>query len=114
MTTSLWGIQNPEQLQLYLQQIMALTKLTPDQIKTGLSQLKGWELAQDKLVKSFKFKDFTEAFGFITKVAIIAEKMDHHPEWFNVYNNLKIELTTHDAGGISQLDLDLAKKIDQL
>ncbi|MDX1976244.1 MAG: 4a-hydroxytetrahydrobiopterin dehydratase [Pseudanabaenaceae cyanobacterium bins.68] len=114
MERALFGGETPEQFQLHLKQLMATTKLTPEQIKTGIAQLKGWNLNQSKLVKSYKFKDFIEAFSFMTKVAIIAEKMDHHPEWFNVYNNLKIELTTHDAGGISQLDLDLAKKIDLL
>jgi 4a-hydroxytetrahydrobiopterin dehydratase len=93
---------------------MAISKLSPEALKTAIATLPGWSLVGEKLTKSYKFKDFTEAFGFMTKVAIVAEKMDHHPEWFNVYNNLKIELTTHDAGGISQLDLDLAKKINAL
>jgi 4a-hydroxytetrahydrobiopterin dehydratase len=93
---------------------MAISKLNPADLKSAIATLTGWSLANEKLTKSFKFKDFVEAFGFMTKVAIIAEKMDHHPEWFNVYNNLKIELTTHDAGGISKLDIDLATKINAL
>ena len=98
----------------YLTKKMAISKLSSEAIKSAIASIPDWSLVGEKLTKSFKFKDFTEAFGFITKVALIAEKMDHHPEWFNVYNHLKIELTTHDAGGISQLDLDLAKKINAL
>lgn len=66
------------------------------------------------LKNNFKFRDFVEAFGFLSKVAIVADKMDHHPELFNVYNKVKIDLTTHDAGGISALDVELAQKIDKL
>ena len=73
-----------------------------------------WVEENNCLKKDFKFKDFTQAFGFMTKVAIVSEKMDHHPELFNVYNRVVIDLTTHDAGGISHLDLELAKKIDAL
>jgi 4a-hydroxytetrahydrobiopterin dehydratase len=93
---------------------MAISKLNSEAIQAAIASLPGWSVMNAKLTKSFKFKDFVEAFGFMTKVAILAEKIDHHPEWFNVYNNLKIELTTHDAGGISQLDLDLAKRINAL
>ncbi|CAN1209345.1 4a-hydroxytetrahydrobiopterin dehydratase [Tumidithrix helvetica PCC 7403] len=93
---------------------MAIPKLTNDQISAGIAQLVGWAVIDGKLHKAFKFKDFVEAFGFMTKVAIAAEKMDHHPELYNVYNNVKIDLVTHDAGGISALDLELAKKIDGL
>ncbi len=69
---------------------------------------------RDAVHKSFKFKDFTAAFGFMTQVALIAEKMDHHPEWSNVYNKVEITLTTHSAGGVTELDLTLAKAIDAL
>ncbi|MEE3716548.1 4a-hydroxytetrahydrobiopterin dehydratase [Tumidithrix elongata RA019] len=93
---------------------MAIPKLTNDQISAGMAQLAGWAVIDGKLHKAFKFKDFVEAFGFMTKVAIAAEKMDHHPELYNVYNNVKIDLVTHDAGGISALDLELAQKIDGL
>jgi 4a-hydroxytetrahydrobiopterin dehydratase len=73
-----------------------------------------WKLAADKksVQKSFKFESFVEAFGFMTRVALHAEKADHHPEWFNVYNKVDITLNTHDAGGLTQKDLDLAQKID--
>lgn len=74
-----------------------------------------WEEKDNKLVRTFEFKDFIEAFGFMTQVAIIAEKMNHHPNWSNVYNTVKIELTTHDAGNVvTQNDRDLAAKIDGL
>lgn len=74
-----------------------------------------WEEQDNKLVRTFKFKDFTEAFGFMTKVAIEAEKADHHPNWSNVYNQVKIELTTHDAGNtITDNDRALTLKIDSL
>jgi 4a-hydroxytetrahydrobiopterin dehydratase len=91
-----------------------MQKLTPTELTTAIAQLSGWKLVNDKLNRTFKFGDFVEAFGFISKVAIVSEKMDHHPELFNVYNRVTIDLTTHDAGGISNLDIDLAKKIDAL
>lgn len=74
-----------------------------------------WQEADNKLKKSFSFKDFTEAFGFMTKVALIAEKMDHHPYWSNVYNEVSIELSTHDAGNVvTEKDRKLAEAIDKL
>ncbi len=89
-------------------------KLSPSELASSLPQLAGWVVVDGKLQKIFKFKDFVEAFAFMTKVAMVAEKMDHHPEWFNVYNTVKIDLTTHDAGGISQRDVVLAQKINAL
>jgi 4a-hydroxytetrahydrobiopterin dehydratase len=83
-------------------------------ITDGISQLTEWQVVDDKLNRAFKFDNFVDAFAFMTKVAIIAEKMDHHPELFNVYNRVVIDLTTHDAGGIGALDIDLAQKIDAL
>ncbi len=74
-----------------------------------------WKEENNRLVKTFKFHDFKEAFGFMTKVALVAEKMDHHPHWSNVYNSVTIELTTHDAGNVvTEKDRKLAKAIDQL
>jgi len=73
-----------------------------------------WCIQDDKLHKSFKFNNFISAFGFISQVAILAEKANHHPEWFNVYNRVDIDLTTHEVGGISQRDFDLAPNIEAL
>ncbi|MGV6858740.1 MAG: 4a-hydroxytetrahydrobiopterin dehydratase [bacterium] len=73
-----------------------------------------WQLKEGKLHKDFTFKDFIEAFGFMSRAAILAEKMDHHPEWFNVYKHVHIDLTTHEAGGISDRDFKLASAIEAL
>lgn len=89
-------------------------KLSPKEITAGVKSLAGWKLQKKKLHKEFKFKSFVEAFGFMARVAFIAESMNHHPEWFNVYNKVIIDLTTHDAGGISILDLEFAKKVEGL
>jgi 4a-hydroxytetrahydrobiopterin dehydratase len=83
-------------------------------IMAEIAKLTEWKVVDDKLNRAFKFASFIDAFAFMTKVAIIAEKMDHHPELFNVYNSVVIDLTTHDTGGISILDIDLAKKINAL
>jgi len=93
---------------------MSLTKLTDEAIQTALFQLPSWELKDSKLHKTFRFPDFVAAFGFMSRAALVAEKMDHHPEWFNVYNRVTVDLTTHDAGGISERDLTLAKRLDEL
>ena len=79
-----------------------------------MSQLSGWSIVQGRsaIMKSFKFKSFGQAFGFMTAVALIAEKMDHHPEWFNVYSRVDVTLTTHSAGGITDLDVKLAQAMD--
>lgn len=80
----------------------------------AIDQLTEWKVINDKLNRAFEFDNFVDAFAFMTKVAIVAEKMDHHPELFNVYNRVVIDLTTHDAGGIGALDIELAQKIDAL
>jgi 4a-hydroxytetrahydrobiopterin dehydratase len=90
---------------------MGVEKMTQEQIQTGLKELSGWELKDDKLHREIKFEDFVQAFGFMTQVAILAERADHHPEWRNVYSRVAIDLTTHEAKGISQRDFDLAKEI---
>ena len=89
-------------------------KLTDGQIQEELKNLPGWSLQNGKLHKEFVFKDFVQAFGFMTKAALYAEKMDHHPEWFNVYNKLKVDLMTHDAGGITTNDVTLAKALESI
>ncbi len=91
-------------------------KLAGQKRAAALAQLSGWEeLPQrDAIKKTFQFRDFNEAFGFMTRAALIAEKMDHHPEWFNVYKTVEVTLTTHDADGLSQNDIELARAMDQL
>jgi 4a-hydroxytetrahydrobiopterin dehydratase len=81
-----------------------------------VAQLSGWDAVEgrDAIRKVYKFADFNEAWGFMNRVALKAEQMDHHPEWFNVYNTVDVTLATHDAGGVTQLDLDLAKFMDAL
>ncbi len=93
---------------------MGLTKLSDDQIKKELTNLPGWSIVNGKLHKDFVFKDFIEAFGFMSTAALHIEKMNHHPEWFNVYNKIKVDLTTHDAGGITQNDINLARILNSL
>lgn len=93
---------------------MAITKLSEVEISSAIAQLSGWSVVDGKLQKNFKFRDFVEAFGFMSRIAIIADKMGHHPELFNVYNKVKIDLTTHDVDGLSALDFELAQKIDKL
>jgi 4a-hydroxytetrahydrobiopterin dehydratase len=93
-----------------------VVKLTEAERSAALAELPGWtyDAERDAIRRSFRFEDFTAAFGFMTSVALMAEKADHHPEWFNVYNRVDIELTTHDAGGLSVRDVALARKIDGL
>lgn len=89
-------------------------RLTEAEITASLRSLNDWRIENGKLHKEFRFKDFSEAFGFMTRVALIAEAMNHHPEWFNVYNQVTMELTTHDVGGISNLDFDFAERVERL
>lgn len=95
---------------------MAIPRLTDDERATALAELANWALREDGLAiaRDFKFADFSEAFAFMTRVALYAEKADHHPEWSNVYNRVHITLTTHDAGGLSQRDVKMAKAIEAL
>jgi len=89
-------------------------KLSDSEIKNELSKLKGWTIVNGKLNRTFEFADFNEAFGFMTRVAMEVEKLNHHPEWFNVYNRVKIDLVTHDVGGISNFDFKLANIINRI
>jgi 4a-hydroxytetrahydrobiopterin dehydratase len=90
-------------------------KLSPAQLSTALQQLGGqWSLKNAKLHRQFQFKTFVEAFGFMSSVALIAESLGHHPEWFNVYNSVTVDLTTHDVGGISDKDIELARRMNEL
>ncbi len=89
-------------------------KLTDAEVAERLRSASGWAVVKGKLHRAFQFRDFTEAFGFMARVALIAEKMDHHPEWSNVYNRVAIDLVTHDAGGLTVLDFELAARISSL
>jgi len=91
-------------------------KLTGSTRKSVLAKLDGWSEVEgrDAISKKFAFKDFNEAFGFMARVALIAEKLDHHPEWFNVYNRVEVTLATHDAGGVTERDVKLAEAMDRL
>jgi 4a-hydroxytetrahydrobiopterin dehydratase len=88
--------------------------LSEEERRAALDALEGWEEVQGRnaIRKSFKFKSFNEAFAFMTRAALAAEKLDHHPEWFNIYNRVEVTLTTHSAGGVSDLDIALARKMN--
>ena len=91
-------------------------KLTGEARKAALDRLVGWREVdgRDAITKKFEFKDFDQAFGFMATVALVAQKMNHHPEWFNVYNKVDVTLSTHDAGGVTELDTIMAEAMDQL
>lgn len=91
-------------------------KLTADARKQALAKLAGWSevRGRDAITKTYVFKDFSEAFGFMTRAALLAEKLDHHPEWFNVYKTVEVTLSTHDAGGLTELDVTLAQAMNAL
>lgn len=91
-----------------------IEKIDPQTLSQELKNLDGWSLADDQnsIEKAFKFKDFNAAWGFISRIALLAEKMNHHPEWSNIYNRVNIRLTTHDANGISERDIKMAKAIE--
>ena len=91
-----------------------MPKLTKEEVQSALTKLPDWTVAKEKLHREYKFADFVHAFGFMATAAIAIEKMNHHPEWFNVYNKVTVDLTTHDAGGISAKDVKLAKLLDGL
>lgn len=98
---------------------MRANKLSQAEIDTGLAALNQglgapWQLVDQKLEKEFKFPNFVAAFAFMTRVALLAEKLDHHPEWFNVYGKVRIQLSTHEVGGISDLDFSLARSIESM
>jgi len=91
-----------------------MMRLSQTEIDEELKNLSGWNVVNEKLHKDFQFDSFNQAFGFMTRAAMEIEKMNHHPEWFNVYNKITIELTTHDAGGITKNDINLAKILNSL
>jgi len=91
-------------------------KLAGEARKSALGKLKGWSEIEgrDAIIKKFVFADFNQAFGFMTRAALVAEQLDHHPEWFNVYKTVEVTLSTHDAGGLTELDVKLAAAMDKL
>jgi|TARA_B110001454_G_C12722124_1_gene435152 4a-hydroxytetrahydrobiopterin dehydratase len=91
-----------------------MKKLSPKERSLSLKKLTGWKMVKGRnaISKTYKFKDFSRAFHWMTAIALYAEKKNHHPEWFNVYNKIDVILSTHDAKGVSNLDIDLAKKMD--
>ena len=91
-------------------------KLSSEEVEQALATVSGWQMAADRdaIEKKFEFRNFSEAFGFMARVALAAEKMDHHPEWFNVYRTVDVTLATHDAGGVTNLDVELAKLMNKL
>ena len=91
-----------------------MMRLSSEKISEELKNLPGWIIKDEKIHKDFEFEDFNQAFGFMTRAAMHIEKMNHHPEWFNVYNKITVDLTTHDAGGITQNDIELAKILNSL
>ena len=92
-----------------------IKKLTTTEVTRTLKRLSGWKMVKGRnaITKTFKFKDFMQAFGWMTAMAIYAEKKDHHPEWFNVYSTVVVTLSTHDSGGVTKLDLDMAQEMNR-
>ncbi len=97
---------------------MSVEKLTGDDRSSALAEAvgRGWRLCPDRdaMSRTYRFRDFSQAFGWMTRVAMVAEQLNHHPEWSNVYKTVEVTLSTHDVGGLSQLDFDLASKMDAL
>ncbi len=91
-----------------------LKKLSKDELRDAVEELSGWSLENNKLHREFRFQDFNEAYGFMARVALIAESMEHHPEWFNVWNRVVVDLSTHDAGGVTSLDVKMAQKMNDI
>lgn len=91
-----------------------MSPLSLQELESELKQLDGWTIANGKLHREYKFSSFVEAFGFMSSLALVSEAVGHHPEWFNVYNRVTIDLTTHDAGGITSKDIEWARKANQL
>ena len=91
-----------------------MIRLSESDIDEELKKLSGWNVKDNKLHKEFQFDNFNQAFGFMTRAAMEIEKMNHHPEWFNVYNRITVDLTTHEAGGITNNDVNLAKILNSL
>ena len=93
---------------------MAVSKLSEQELQARLKDLPGWNIKEEKLHREYKFADFAHAIGFMTTAAVLIEKRNHHPEWFNVYKNVEVTLSTHDAAGLTDLDVKLAEAMDKL
>ena len=93
---------------------MTITKATESEIQKALAELESWSVKSGKLHREYKFRNFVAAFGFMAQAALLAERADHHPEWFNVYSRVVVDLTTHEAGGITHKDFDLAREMEQI
>jgi 4a-hydroxytetrahydrobiopterin dehydratase len=93
---------------------MTLEKATAQEIKVALDELGSWTIENGKLHREYRFRDFVRAFGFMAQVALLAERAAHHPEWFNVYNRVVVDLTTHEAQGITEKDFALARSMEQI
>ncbi len=93
---------------------MPIAKLAAQEIEVQLASIPNWTLANNRITRRFEFADFVAAFGFMARCALVAERMDHHPEWSNVYNRVSVELTTHDCQGLSERDFTLARRMDEL
>ena len=91
-----------------------MKQLSETEVASRMESLPGWERRGDRIVRTFRFPDFVRAFGFMASAAVVAEKQNHHPEWRNVYGTVEVELTTHDAGGITERDFRLAGEMDRL
>ena len=93
---------------------MGVNKATEQEVQAFVDELGTWTLQEGKLHREYKFQNFVQAFGFMAQVALLAESANHHPEWFNVYNRVVVDLTTHEAGGISDKDFDLARRVEAI
>ena len=90
------------------------SKLSPEAVQTALLSLSGWQGTESNLHRKFEFKDFIDAWGFMSRAALVAQAMDHHPDWSNVYRTVDVTLSTHDAGGVTELDIKLAQEMNRL
>lgn len=97
-----------------LERNLKTPRLTEQELQAALSGLPGWSVLEGKLHREYRFSDFIHAFGFMATAAIAIEKMNHHPEWFNVWNQVRVDLTTHDSGGITGKDVELAATLDRI
>ena len=93
---------------------MAIRKATDEELQSALGELQSWSILEGKLHREYSFRDFVEAFGFMTEAALIAERQNHHPEWFNVYKKVVVDLTTHEASGITERDFELARDMERI